>query len=52
MGFANMCVSEESETTMNGDEKHVGISDAYFHIYIYIYNKGKTIFGKENYKKL
>jgi hypothetical protein len=31
-----MCVSEELETTMNGDEKHVGISDAYFHIYIYI----------------
>jgi len=37
MGFANIRVFKEPETTGNGDEKHGGISDAYFHVY----NKNK-----------
>jgi hypothetical protein len=37
MGVTNICVCKESETTKNGFEKHVGISDTYLYIYIYIY---------------
>jgi hypothetical protein len=44
MGFPNICVSKECETTTNGDEKHVGISDAYFHVY----KRGKAFYGKDN----
>jgi len=44
MGFANICVSKESETTRNADEKNVGTSHTYFHEY---YN-GKAVYGKDN----
>jgi len=42
MGFANLSGSKESEKTRNGDEKHVGISDTYFHVY----NKGTAVYEK------
>ena len=45
MGFANLCVSEELETTRNGDKKHVGISDVYF----LVYNNIKAFYWKENF---
>ena len=44
MGFANISGSKESEKTRKGEEKHVGISDTYFHVY----NKGKAVYGKDN----
>ena len=44
MGFSNISVCKESETTTNGDQKHVGKSDTYFHVY----NKGKAVYGKDN----
>jgi len=39
-----ICVSKELETTRNADEKHVNISDTYFHVY----NKGMAVYRKEN----
>jgi hypothetical protein len=48
MRFANKYISRESKTTGNGDEKHVGISDTYFHVY----NKGKAVCGRENFGDL
>jgi hypothetical protein len=42
MEFSNIRVSKEFETTRNGEEKHGGIADAYFHVY----SKGKAIYGK------
>jgi len=44
MGFANICVSKESETTRNANEKHVCM----LHIYFHVYNKGKAVYRKEN----
>ena len=44
LGFTNICLDTESETTRNGDEKHVGILHTYFHEY---YN-GKAVYWKDN----
>ena len=41
-------MSKESETTRNGDEKHVGIYESYFDTY----NKEKTIYGKEIFEDI
>ena len=43
MGFANISVCKGSEKTRNGDQKHVGKSDTYFHVY----NKEKAFYGKD-----
>jgi hypothetical protein len=44
MGFAYICEYKESEMTRNGNDKHVGVSDTYFHVH----NTGKAVYGKEN----
>ena len=44
-GCADICVYTEWERTRNADEKHVNISDKYFHVS----NKGKTVYRKENF---
>jgi len=44
MEFAHICVSTESETERNADEKHVSVSYTYFHVC----NKRKAVYRKRN----
>jgi hypothetical protein len=42
--FESICLSKESKTTRDGDEKDFGIS----HIYCHEYSSAKALYGKDN----